>query len=58
MEGSFNVSMGSGAIDDSSKFDDDGRPKRTGLYIYIHNFIFIFLQIFFFFITNLYSWNF
>ncbi|TMX04971.1 hypothetical protein EJD97_003756 [Solanum chilense] len=30
MEGSFNVSMGSGAIDDSSKFDDDGRPKRTG----------------------------
>ncbi|KAH0733441.1 hypothetical protein KY289_004629 [Solanum tuberosum] len=29
MEGSFNVSM-RGAIDDSSKFDDDGRPKRTG----------------------------
>ncbi|KAK4340142.1 hypothetical protein RND71_041604 [Anisodus tanguticus] len=29
MERSFSVSM-DGGIDDSSKFDDDGRPKRTG----------------------------
>ncbi|PHT98225.1 Amino acid permease 6 [Capsicum chinense] len=29
MEDTFNVSVG-GGIDHSSKFDDDGRPKRTG----------------------------